>query len=327
MNFIKFGNHVIAPANPEYDATPLILSPTSSPTTPTPMSMAMLTSDPTEVLEFARLLHSKVRELERGVAERKARRTDWRTAVDRLDKSLVALRAQEAKEGEKLAKLVKRWNKATVTGNRNTLGPAFNLPRDFAPDSRYALPTMDDARRYGFDLPRDFAPPQESWFVCPTTQAASAFNGNDERYRDTYTFVGSAWQAPSGIASPCSSPARSPSVHHDYIDERNSFHFTMSPEALDVTNLGAADSPTERGEGHRAAFADIRNTPQEVGIEEGKGRKRKSVDFEAQLAYDGASKKMRAGKLKHYGSGRDERNGKRWSLRRNSEKRSFGQVA
>ncbi|KAJ7717554.1 hypothetical protein B0H16DRAFT_1610727 [Mycena metata] len=289
--------------------------------------MAMPASDPTEVLGLARLLHSKVKELERGVAERKARRSDWRTAVDRLDKSLVALKAQEAKEGEKLAKLTKRWNKAAVTGYRNTLGPAaFDLPhdplpRDFAPDGRYALATMADARRYGFDLPRDSAPPppQGNWFVCPTTQAASAFNGNDERYMDTYTFAGSAWQAPSGIASPCSSP-RAPLRFITTMSTRGTAFISRCRPRLWMLRILAAQRRARWSavEEHRAAFADIRNTPQDTGIEEGKGRnlKRKSFDWEVES-------KMKVGGLKRYGSGRDERNGKRWSLRRNR----VGQVA
>lgn len=285
--FIKFDNHVIAPAGAEL--TPIATSPTSA-----------SVSDAQEVLGLARLLHSKIKDLERTVAERKARRHELRAAVDRLDRNLVALRAQDRKEDEKLAKLVKRWNKTALPAHRHNVGPTFH--------------TSEQPPRYAFELPRDY--PYDSRAardVCPTTQAASAFNGNNERYRDTYTFSGSTWNVASDMFS---SPPHSP---HDYTDERNSFHFAASPEALDDENFNTSDTPTKRGEhaGLRAALSDIRNTLQDIG--ESNGRRRKTADFEAESAYDGPQKMMRG--TRRYGSGRNQSNGTRWSLRRkNSDK-------
>jgi hypothetical protein len=43
--------------------------------------------------------------------------------------------------------------------------------------------------------------PRDSKYVCPTTQAASPFNGSNKCYRDSYTFGGAAWQASDGDAS------------------------------------------------------------------------------------------------------------------------------
>ncbi|KAJ6542772.1 hypothetical protein B0H19DRAFT_1267986 [Mycena capillaripes] len=293
--FIKFGNHVIAPAGAK---------PTPVPTSPPPTTV----SDAKEVLGLARLLQTKIKDLERAVAERKARRQEWRTAVDRLDKNLVALRAEDGKEDERLAKLVKRWNKTALPAHRHDVGPSFS--------------TGEQLPRHAFELPRDFG--HESRYVCPTTQAASAFNGNNERYRDTYTFTGSAWHVAPDARSPFSSPSQSdsPTAQHDYTDERSSFRFTMSPEALDVEEFSAADTPTKHGEhaGVRATLGDIQNTPQEIG-ESNNGRKRKTADFEMDFAYDGPHKRVRAGETTHYGSGRNKRNGTRWSLRRkNSDK-------
>ncbi|KAJ7657850.1 hypothetical protein DFH06DRAFT_1327907 [Mycena polygramma] len=217
--FIKFGNHTIAPAGTK---------PTPIPTSPTTTSMA----DATDALALARLLHSKIKDLEQAVAERKARRQEWHAAVERLDKNLVALRAQDSKEGEKLAKLVKRWNK---TQHR---GVAKTHHHDRAP--RYRRESEHEAP-----------------FVCPTTQAASAFNGTSERYRDTYTFSGPAWQGASNAGSYFSSPPHSAHAH-DLL-------YTMSPEALDLDGFKTADTPTKHGDLRTTALSDIQNTPQDAG--------------------------------------------------------------
>ncbi|KAJ7468702.1 hypothetical protein FB451DRAFT_1177462 [Mycena latifolia] len=278
MNFIKFGNHVIAPAGAE--PTPIATTPTSDPVA--------------EVLSLARLLQSKIKDLEKIVAERKARRQEWRTGVSRMDKILVALREQDSKEGDKLAKLAKRWNKRTITVNHHDLDATSEAPR------------------YVFGLSRDYA--REERFVCPTTQAASAFNGNNECYRDSYTFSGPAWQPAPAARSPYSSAASSPSGYH-FMDERNSFHFAASPEALDtrrnVESYSADTTPTKHGD-HRGALSDIRNTPQDVG--ESNGRKRKSATFDAD-EYDGPYKRTRVAEARRHGSGRrvGRRNSKRSS--------------
>ncbi|KAJ6615413.1 hypothetical protein B0H10DRAFT_2220435 [Mycena sp. CBHHK59/15] len=174
MNFIKLGNHVIAPAGTE--PTAIVTS-----------------SDAAETLNLARLLESKVKELERTADERKTRRKEWKTRVDRLDRILVSLREQDAKEGEKLDKLFKRWNKTTLTSQRHTLDPVFS--------------TRDPSR---YD------------------PAISAFNGNRECYRDTYTFSGSGWQATAGAGSHVSSPPSSPSAYTS--DDRNRFCLTIPTE-------------------------------------------------------------------------------------------------
>ncbi|KAJ6482966.1 hypothetical protein C8R47DRAFT_579796 [Mycena vitilis] len=259
--FIKFGNHTIAPAGTK---------PTPIPTSPTTTSMA----DATDALALARLLHSKVKDLEQAVVERKARRQEWHAAVERLDKNLVALRAQDSKEGEKLAKLVKRWNKTQ--------------PRDHAP--RYKTQHHDYRRESEDEAP----------FVCPTTQAASAFNGTSERYRDTYTFSGPAWQGASNAGSYFSSPPHAHAFARDFL-------YTMSPEALDPDGFSTADTPTKHGHLRTAALSDIQNTPQDAGSSN--SRKRKTVDMEADSADEGLHKKTRAGGMRSYGSGRSDSDG------------------
>ncbi|KAJ6562820.1 hypothetical protein DFH09DRAFT_1315886 [Mycena vulgaris] len=280
MNFIKFGNHVIAPAGAEPGLMP------AATVTTTSDSVA-------EVLGLARLLQSKIKDLEKTVAEGKARCQEWRTGVSRLDKILVALREQDSKEGEKLAKLSKRWNKTTLT-------------------SRHDLDLTGDAPRYMFDLPHGLTH-EPSRCVCTTTQAASAFNGNNDRYRDTYTFTGSAWQAPR---SPYSSAPSSPAAYP--MDERKSFHLAASPEGLDTrrdVESFSFSTPTQRDQiqrpAHRAVLSDIRNAPQDNG--EGDGRKRKTADFEAE-EYDGSYKKSRVEETRRRSLGR------RGSSRRNSRR-------
>ncbi|KAF7331205.1 hypothetical protein MSAN_02439200 [Mycena sanguinolenta] len=275
--FIRFGNHVIAPAG-----TTLI----PDPTLPSPASTSASRPDVNEALGLALLLQAKIKDLERALAERKARRHEMRIGVERLDKTLVSLRAQDNREGDKLAKLVKRWNKTVLPAQRRD--PAFPV-------------LAQHPARHALELPRDRD--RDNVFVCPTTQAASAFNGNDERYRDSYTFTGSAWQIPQ-----FSSPPQSPMLQHD----RDSFHFTMSPAPLHVENPDT-DTPAKHNEdtGHRAAFSDIGNTQD---VEGNNGRKRKSVDFEV----DEPQKKTKKA-AEQYGSGRS---GTRRSLRRKNSSKS-----
>ncbi|KAJ7662933.1 hypothetical protein B0H17DRAFT_1211840 [Mycena rosella] len=290
MNFIKFGNHVIAPAGAE----------------PTPAATAPPSDPVTEVLSLARLLQAKLTDLEMSVAERKARRQEWRAGVSRLDKMLVALKEQDSKEGDKLAKLAKRWNKTRLTVHHH------------------------DAPRYMFGAPRDRDYARDERFICPTTQAASAFNGNTERYRDSYTFSGpaskptpalaySAASQPFSFSSPPSSPAG-----YRMNQDSFKFQFTASPESLDHTrreteSYSAGTTPTKGGDqiqtqhaGHRAALSDIQNTPQDQDAGEGRGRKRRTVDFEAD-EYDGPYKRTRGAETRRYNS--DRRVGRRDSRR------------
>ncbi|KAJ7145761.1 hypothetical protein C8R44DRAFT_755821 [Mycena epipterygia] len=319
LNFIKFGNRTIAPAGAQ----------------PTPIATSSTSDAPNETMGLARLLQSKIKELEVTVAARRARRQEWRTKVSRQNSILVELREEDRKEGEKLAKLEKRWKKATLAAGHDLL-----LHNDF--------PTP----RHMFDLHRDHSA-QEGRFMCPTTQAASAFNGNDDRYRDTYTFSGSVRQ---GAGSVFSSPPRSP-VYHP-MDERHNFRFVMSPEGLDTRRDFSDTTPTRRGyqiqtqnarhravwgvmspealdtrrdvsnttptrrgyqtqtqnAGNRAVLGEIRNTSQDV-VGEGHERKRKSADFFAD-AHDGPYKKMKAEENGRYGFERQDNRGRRYSKRR-----------
>ncbi|KAJ6476329.1 hypothetical protein C8R45DRAFT_1077245 [Mycena sanguinolenta] len=278
--FIRFGNHLIAPAG----TTAIIPDPASP--SPSPASTSASRPDVNEALGLALLLQAKIKDLERALAEHKARRHEMRIGVERLDKALVSLRAQDSRESDKLAKLVKRWNKTVLPAQRRD--PAFPL-------------LAQQLVRHALELPRDRD--RDDRFVCPTTQATSAFNGNDERYRDSYTFTGSAWQIPQ-----FSSPPQSPMLHHD----KNGFHFATSPEALHVENPDT-DTPTKHNEdtGHRAAFSDIGNAQD---VEGNNGRKRKSVEFEV----DEPQKKTKKA-AEQYGSGR---NGTRRSLRRKNSGKS-----
>ncbi|KAJ7260861.1 hypothetical protein B0H12DRAFT_361386 [Mycena haematopus] len=269
--FIKFGNHVIAPAG---------TAPIPDPISPSPVSISK--PDINDALALAQLLQAKIKDLEDALAERKAQRHEMRSEVDRLDKTLAGLRAQDTKESDKLAKLVKRWNKTVPPAQRRN--PAFPALEQ---------QPQQPARRHAFEIPRNR--------VCPTTQAASAFNGNDERYRDSYTFTGSGWQA-----SQFSSPPQSPAVRHD----RNGFHFTMSPKALHVENP-STDTPTKHN-GHRPAFSDIRNVQDVQG---NNGLKRKGVDFEADEPQKKTKTKAAEGSV-------NGRNGTRRSLRRKNSSKS-----
>ncbi|KAJ7619570.1 hypothetical protein FB45DRAFT_1033419 [Roridomyces roridus] len=268
MNFIKFGNHIIAPAGAE--ALPLP-APTPMPMPmpmPTPRPLAPSTAfDTNEILAIAMLLQTKIKELENTIAERKARHQEWCKGVSRLDKVLVTLRKQESKEDDKLVKLTKQWNKTSLNANR------------------YGLFSKNPGL---FGLPHQ----QPDRFVCPTTMATSSYNNINERYMDSYAFEGppAPWQQ--------STPALfsgSPSWIEQG-DERANFRFVMtrSPEeeALDETFVSGQqdDSPTKI---IRAALGDIRNTlAQQQQQEAGEGsRKRKSEDFEE--AYEGPYKRMR----------------------------------
>ncbi|KAJ7157868.1 hypothetical protein C8R43DRAFT_368845 [Mycena crocata] len=281
MSFIKFGNHRIAPAG--FEPAPTESSPTS---------------EATEVLRLARLLCSKIKDLETTTIERRARRQELRTAVSRLDKNLMALREEDRKEGEKLARLIKRHNRTAFNG------------ATICHNIESAFPTRDLSRYPSNIAVRNFV--EEGRFACPTTQAASAFIGSNERLRDSYTFSGTGWQDAPDVGSQFSSPATSSSAYH--MDERNSFHFTMSPEELDtgrdVENWSAATTPTKHGNqaSRRLAFSDVQNTSQAIG--EGNGRKRKSAEFEAEEdAPDGPYKKARAGEPKRYNPKRKDSRG------------------
>lgn len=280
MSFIKFGNHVIAPVGSQAAS----LSSMASGKTPDPVN---------EALNLARLLQSKVKELERTVAERKARRRELREAVTNLDKKLVALREEDAKEGDKLAKFAKRWNKTTPTDTAH-----------------------HHEQPYTFGRPRDLNAREER-FVCPTTQAASAFNGGSERYRDSYSFP-SPWKpAPPLAASSSSFSIPSSPAAWDYsADDRSSFHFTASPERLDIRReeVDSSQDATPTKYTYRAALCDIRNTPQEP-VAEGNGRKRKSAAFERD-EHDGPYKRTRAAEAQKYGP---QRRGGRRNSRRNTE--------
>ncbi|KAF8169195.1 hypothetical protein K438DRAFT_1774440 [Mycena galopus ATCC 62051] len=337
--FIKFGNHVIAPfgtlptaiADPASSVPP---SPTTSistyPSTFRPSANATATA--TDALALARLLQTKITDLERALADRKARRAELRNGVDKLERTLAALKAQDSREGDKLAKVVKRWNKTVGPGQRRNLAfPALDL-------EYHQHQQQQPGRRSAFELPRDTDTDNTDAdvgygysFVCPTTQAASAFNGHDERYRDSYTFTGSAWQAPYSSSFAFSSPApRSPSPAVQLQPHSSA----MSPEALHIENPSADDTPTPTpaatkhnedtgaGPGHRVAFSEIQNAQDTivvVGGGNGNGRKRKSVDFEGEGSW--ASKKTRAGEQYASGSGRNG-NGTRKSLRRKNSSRS-----
>ncbi|KAJ7482169.1 hypothetical protein B0H11DRAFT_2021901 [Mycena galericulata] len=301
--------------------------------TPKPLAPSSTSaSDASELLGIARLLQAKIKDLEGTIAERKARRQEWRAGVARLDKKLVALRAQDAKEGEKLAKLSARWNRATLEANR------------------YGLDSGAGGRYQVFGFPQ-YLGSQEDRFVCPTTQAASAFNGLSERYQDSYIFsgLGPAWQtaATSTPALAFSSPPWSPRPVYDgfYDNEDSKFRFTVSPDGFDISSTGSSregagsfmrgqgqDTPptptpkrtNSKHAGLRAALADIRN----IDVAQGfggvsDGRKRKSADFEAD-GYEGPYKRMReevVGKRQSYV--RDERSTRRDS-RRNSTRRNSG---
>ncbi|KAJ7716476.1 hypothetical protein DFH07DRAFT_973890 [Mycena maculata] len=286
------GNHIV-PAGAESTSTPMPpLTPT--PHAPTPTSTSPASAPPDDIHALARLLHAKITALERALAERRARRTEWRAGVARLDKMLIALRVQDAREGAALTKLSRRWH------DRNR-----HLYSDGVP------------HLYGRD---HITGAERAAFVCPTTQAASAFNGHSERYSDSYTFAG-----PVLAAAPFSShPRRSPVVY-DY----GSVHSDgVSPDKLDLSRGQDLDldiatpTPTPKQEYHglhgrlRAALADIRNTQQDVVLGEAgrEGRKRKSVDFDFAGEGDdagGAYKKARAGegeKRRSYRGTRSRRN-------------------
>ncbi|KAJ7206066.1 hypothetical protein GGX14DRAFT_644070 [Mycena pura] len=210
MSFIKFGNHVIAPAG-------------AAPAPPDSFSRTQAA----EILSLAHILQTKIKRMEQCATDEKARRQGLRTAVARLERNLGALREQDAKEGERLAKLTKRWNK---TAGRADPGAA--APRAVAP----------------------VTPPRR---VCPTAVAASAFNGDDQRFRDSYTFLGAARAPRSPLSSsPCAGR-----------DRDHSIRSTASPQGLPTTPTAALR------DGSRGILCDVQNTVGE------RGRKRKSSDL------------------------------------------------
>ncbi|KAJ7278992.1 hypothetical protein C8J57DRAFT_1502827 [Mycena rebaudengoi] len=237
MNLIKLGNHVIAPAGTE--RAPNVTSP-----------------ETTEVLALARLLQSKIRDLEIAVAEQKARRKEWNTRIAKLDKSLVSLREQDAKEGEKLDKLFKRLNGTTLSAQRHGVDPAFT-----------SLWELDDP--------------------CPTTIAASSFNGNLDRYRDTYTFLGTARQLTTASTSNVEHISSLPPSSS--ADGRNSFSFTFDRE-LDTgvdSQSGLIDHRQPLAREHNwAVLSEIRNAG-EGASGESSGKKHANTNGEADLNNNG----------------------------------------
>ncbi|KAK6977055.1 hypothetical protein R3P38DRAFT_3237830 [Favolaschia claudopus] len=277
-SILRIGNHIIAPAG----AKPVPASPAPPP--------AFSTLNPDDLLALAFEIQAKLLQLERVVQDRKAQRNDQRNSVKSLKKTLAALKDEESKEDEKLAKLNKQLIKRSSVfgshrdGNRNrnnsSYYPSYRTSSTLLPVSRGAN--------------------DENPFICPTTKAASAFNGNTERYRDTYTFTGPAWNKyPSPIAEATYDVS---SPKGNFFDE--GVLYTLSPRSSaddedDYTSLAASSptaSPTPRG-----VFADVRNVQMQGN--DGRGRKRKSTaDFEEGGSWE--KKKMRYGE-EEYGSATD----------------------
>ncbi|KAK7029878.1 hypothetical protein R3P38DRAFT_3266733 [Favolaschia claudopus] len=281
---LRIGNHIIAPAG----ANPVPASPAPPPPPPFP------TLNPDDLLALAFEIQAKLIQLERLVDLRKALRNKERNSVKDLKKTLASLRDEESKEDEKLAKLKKQHNKRPSVfgshrdGNRNH----NHNNSSYYPSRRTSSALLPVSRGGGND---------ENPFICATSKAASAFNGNTERYRDTYTFSGPAWtKYPSPIAEAAydaSSPNRPKSKFFD-----EGVLYTASPQSSadddDYDTIEANSpmaSPTPRG-----VFADVRNVQMQGN--DGRGRKRKSSgEFEEGGSWE--KKKMRY--EEEYGSATD----------------------
>jgi hypothetical protein len=195
-----------------------------------------------------------------------------------MDRILVALRAEKGREGKKLAKLVNRRNKSAGRGHDSS---------DHPRDGKYVCAQRRKLRRPSTGITN----------VIGTRTPLVGWHGR--------------LPTPTLWPIPIRSPAHLDHRQYAWMDEQSSstsFHFTVSPGALQVANSSTDETPTKHT-GCRAAFS---RTGGRRGIGR-KGQQRKTIDYEfeayADTEYDDDS-------------GRNERKGTRWGLRRKNSRKN-----